>query len=141
MTDADDYKENIEQTRVDEEIAFATYYDVYGPGGMADDRDDSNDPEFRDYDGYCEHGRYVGGSGIDWMCNDCEMGISRAERIEIDNAIHLRKIREQAATAEKILNNLLTLPDHCIGILASDMAERSSNVNNPASRYGRTGWR
>jgi hypothetical protein len=26
-------------------------------------------------DGYCEHGTYVGGCGIDWMCHMCEMGV------------------------------------------------------------------
>lgn len=25
-------------------------------------------------DGYCRHGVYVGGIGIDWMCQACEMG-------------------------------------------------------------------
>ena len=24
--------------------------------------------------GYCPHGKYVGGCGIDWMCGPCEMG-------------------------------------------------------------------
>jgi len=23
----------------------------------------------------CKHGQYVGGSGIDWMCGACEMGL------------------------------------------------------------------
>jgi hypothetical protein len=27
-----------------------------------------------DEQGYCPHGTYVGGCGIDWMCGDCEMG-------------------------------------------------------------------
>ncbi len=25
-----------------------------------------------DHDGYCRHGAYVGGCGIDWMCGTCE---------------------------------------------------------------------
>lgn len=25
-----------------------------------------------EWDGYCEHGVYVGGCGIDWMCPECE---------------------------------------------------------------------
>lgn len=25
-------------------------------------------------DGYCKHGTYVGGIGVDWMCHKCEMG-------------------------------------------------------------------
>lgn len=30
-------------------------------------------------DGYCEHGTYVGGCGIDWMCGYCEDGWTWAE--------------------------------------------------------------
>lgn len=30
-------------------------------------------------DGYCPHGTYVGGCGIDWMCHACEMGYSDYE--------------------------------------------------------------
>ena len=26
------------------------------------------------YSGYCKHGTYVGGCGIDWMCGSCESG-------------------------------------------------------------------
>lgn len=32
-----------------------------------------------DRDGYCEHGTYVGGCGIDWMCGPCEHGIPQSE--------------------------------------------------------------
>lgn len=32
-----------------------------------------------DEKGYCEHGRYVGGCGIDWICPYCEEGISAKE--------------------------------------------------------------
>lgn len=27
-----------------------------------------------DENGYCPHGVYVGGMGIDWMCGACESG-------------------------------------------------------------------
>lgn len=30
-------------------------------------------------DGYCEHGVYVGGCGIDWMCGYCETGDVKPE--------------------------------------------------------------
>lgn len=30
-------------------------------------------------DGYCAHGVYVGGCGIDWMCGYCEDGVSADE--------------------------------------------------------------
>lgn len=26
-------------------------------------------------EGYCKHGKYVGGIGIDWMCGPCEDGL------------------------------------------------------------------
>jgi hypothetical protein len=29
--------------------------------------------------GYCKHGTYVGGCGIDWMCGYCESGYSNYE--------------------------------------------------------------
>ena len=30
-------------------------------------------------EGYCEHGVYVGGCGIDWMCHYCESGVTAEE--------------------------------------------------------------
>lgn len=40
-------------------------------------------------DGYCRHGAYVGGCGIDWMCGTCE-NYSLDEEIEaIREAINL----------------------------------------------------
>jgi hypothetical protein len=82
-----------------------------------DDRDDTYDPEFRDPDGYCEHGRYVGGCGADLMCFDCEMGISAAERAEINRAEVRRKtqrrlkLRLALADAGYKLSDVMT-PDH-----------------------------
>jgi hypothetical protein len=116
---------------------FATYEDVYGTGGMADDRDDSNDPEFRDLDGYCEHGTYVGGCGTDWMCHWCEDGISAAEAKRIVTAQWTRQVRETAMRAERLIGNLLRL-----GMSGTDAASLvqdapSNYVVNPRSRYGR----
>ena len=34
------------------------------------------DTPLRSYKGYCRHGAYVGGIGIDWMCGYCESGIT-----------------------------------------------------------------
>jgi hypothetical protein len=82
-----------------------------------DDRDDTYDPEYHDPDGYCEHGRYVGGCGADLMCFDCEMGISAAERAEINAAEVKRKtqrrlkLRLALADAGYKLSDFLT-PDH-----------------------------
>jgi hypothetical protein len=116
---------------------FATYDDIMQD--LANDRDDSNDPEFRDYDGYCEHGVYVGGCGVDWMCQWCEDGISAAEATQICRNRRTREIREKANQAALLLNNLLIIRE-CPGTLAAELATRSSNVNNPSSRYGRHGW-
>jgi hypothetical protein len=49
-----------------------------------------------DEDGYCEHGTYVGGCGIDWMCGWCEDGISYADYLWIlrNTRINARVKRE-----------------------------------------------
>lgn len=114
---------------------FATYDDVFGPGGMADDRDDSNDAEFREADGYCDHGVYVGGCGIDWMCQWCEDGISRAEWLAMGRAERLAGVRERAQRAERLLAYLLA--NGMSGIIAARLAQDSSHVGNPLVRYGR----
>lgn len=37
-------------------------------------------------DGYCPHGVYVGGIGIDWMCGRCESGDTQPDRyVVIEN--------------------------------------------------------
>ena len=66
-------------------------------------------------DGYCVHGVYVGGCGIDWMCGRCEsdyqpsatewaMEIVREEmrRIELEKDMEFPISKEEAA---EILNN------------------------------------
>lgn len=111
---------------------YAAYDDLMQ---MMDDRDDSNDPEFRDPDGYCEHGAYVGGCGTDWMCHWCEAGISLAEARRIVAAERTARIRKHADNAARLLNGLLT---HGMGgIDAAALAQESSYVANPPSRYGR----
>lgn len=114
---------------------YATYNDVYGPGGMADDSDDSGYAEYLDPNGYCEHGHYVGGSGPDYMCGWCESGISVAEMRQIINRQRLTGIRKRADGAAKLLNVLLM---HGMGGMdAAYFAQQSSYVGNPHSRYGR----
>ena len=104
------------------------------------DREEDQPAAYGPEDDFCEHGTYVGGCGIDWMCGDCEAGISAAERRAIGAYDRLSKIRKQASQAERLLDALLRMPE-CGGIMAAEMTERASNVNNPAARYGRTGWR
>lgn len=120
---------------------FATYDDIMQD--LANDQypdDGYSDLEFRDYEsGYCPHGKYVGGCGADIMCSWCEDGISPAEANRIVAMQRTREIREKAERAQKLLNDLLRIPE-CGGIFAAEMTERSSNINNPESRYGRTGW-
>ena len=45
-------------------------------------------------DGYCEHGVYVGGCGIDWMCGYCESGVTVADLEERDAAMAAAKALE-----------------------------------------------
>jgi hypothetical protein len=33
--------------------------------------------------GYCVHGTYVGGCGIDWMCGACESGEDRRDFVQV----------------------------------------------------------
>ncbi len=112
---------------------FATYQDYLQ---MANDRDDSLDPEFRDPDGYCPHGNYVGGCGPDLMCGWCEDGISPAQADATVRAWRTRTIREAAQRAERMLARLLAT-GRWGGIDAASMAQESSYVANPRSRYGR----
>jgi hypothetical protein len=44
-------------------------------------------------DGYCEHGVYVGGCGIDWMCGYCENGVTAAELAEAQAAEDVAEFR------------------------------------------------
>jgi len=118
---------------------YVTYEDIMADMDDRDDRDDRPTQSYYDGD-HCEHGVYVGGCGIDWMCDWCEMGVSAAEASRIMTERRTSDVRREANQAAKLLNDLLMIPE-CGGILAADMAERSSNVNNPKSRYGRTGWR
>lgn len=114
---------------------FASYDDVYRPGGMADDRDDSSDAEFRDPDGYCQHGQYVGGCGIDYMCEWCENGVSAAEARRIIVKERTRAVRERADRAARTLTLLLTHGMN--GTDAAYFAQETSYTVNPLSRYGR----
>ena len=118
------------------------YFDLTDPLGdwndsvdPMDDRDDSNDPQYREPDGYCEHGKYVGGCGVDWMCRWCEDGISRAEWLALGRAERLASVREQASRAERLLAYLLA--NGMGGIIAARLAQDSSYVCNPRTRYGR----
>lgn len=113
---------------------WATYDDIMAD--LANDRDDSNDPEFRDPDGYCPHGVYVGGCGIDWMCQWCENGISVSEARKIVRAERTRATRERAERAAKFLHDLLRT-GKVGGIDAAYFAQESSHVGNPLTRYGR----
>ena len=49
-------------------------------------------------DGYCEHGVYVGGCGIDWMCGYCESGVSVADLAEAEAAAEAREALQAIAS-------------------------------------------
>src|SRR5215471_6198071 len=111
---------------------FATYDDIMAD--LANDRDDSLDPEFRDPDGYCPHGNYVGGCGPDLMCQWCEDGISPAEMRRIYAAQRVAVTRDRAHRAELMLAALLACG--MSGTDAAELAQDSSYVPNPRGRYG-----
>ncbi len=117
---------------------FMTYDDIMRE--LENDRDDTYDPEFRMEQDYCEHGTYIGPpSGADFLCGWCESGISVKEMNEILAAQRLAVIRRQASNAERLINELLKMGYS--GIDTAYLAQRTSNINNPPSRYGRHGWR
>lgn len=113
---------------------FATYQDYQD---MLDDRDDTLDkPAYAESYDYCPHGVYVGGCGIDWMCDWCESGISVQEARRIVTARETRETRERAERAALMLAKLLETGE-IGGIDAAYFAQRSSYVGNPLTRYGR----
>jgi hypothetical protein len=122
---------------------YATYDDIMAD--LANDRDDSYDPEFRDPEGYCPHGQYVGGSGADLMCEWCESGISVSEARRIIGMERLRAVRRRAEDAQQTLNRLLKFRHvddkgkvHVIGGGdAAFLAQKTSYIANPLTRYGR----
>jgi hypothetical protein len=125
------------------EDQFATYDDYLS---MADDRDDRDDiPSHGDASDYCPHGMYVGGCGIDRMCPWCEDGTSVSEARRIVARERLVKIRERADNAARALNTLLKArhvdDDGTVHIVkgsdAQYLAQQTSYIGNPLSRYGR----
>jgi hypothetical protein len=93
------------------------YYDSYAEFQRdLDDRDDTYDPEFREPDGYCVHGQYVGGCGADLMCSWCEDGYSLAEAKAIVAAEAARKVRERT---QRRLKCRLALASH--GVMLNDV--------------------
>ncbi len=55
--------------------------------------------------GYCVHGVYVGGCGIDWMCQLCEDGVSYKEWQEMLK--YEEKARKRKERQRKFLDILL----------------------------------
>lgn len=113
---------------------LASYDDIME---MMDDRDDSNDLEFRDPEGYCVHGSYVGGCGADYMCGWCEDGISLAEAIKIETARKTRKVRERSETQQLMIARLLMLTEVSGTDVLRIVEYDNRYLGNPRSRYGR----
>lgn len=86
---------------------------------------------------FCEHGTYVGGCGIDWMCGDCELGISAAEARQIETQRRTRIIREKSEEQQLMISRLLS-HGHIQGRILLDILEVDNKyVRNPLNRYGR----
>lgn len=58
-------------------------------------------------DGYCVHGVYVGGCGIDWICGLCEDGVSYEEWQAGLAAERTLRARQDGENVCKIMNLLL----------------------------------
>jgi hypothetical protein len=116
------------------------YYDSYAEfQADLDDRDDTYDPEFRDHEGYCPHGKYVGGCGADLMCGWCEDGISVSEAKRIITMERTRTVREAATQCQNFLNVLLSKHGTEVGgIEIYELSQRCPYpARNPLTRYGR----
>lgn len=61
---------------------------------------------------HCEHGVYIGGSGVDWMCHWCESGISMKELIRAGRAHqkYLKKMFRALWLRDKLLALYHVLP-------------------------------
>lgn len=73
------------------------------PGGLRARRRERREQQAA---GYCRHGVYVGGCGIDWMCGTCENGphwasssFSKSERVRLQRAWEEREALEAAYAA------------------------------------------
>lgn len=68
-------------------------------------------------DGYCEHGTYVGGCGIDWMCEWCESGTNSSDYAAWMNG-QTRQRTASAALATMFTLTPADVPTGYVGIFA-----------------------
>ena len=52
---------------------------------------------------YCEHGTYVGGCGIDYMCQWCEDGIFGQEYVDHINALARQRVEAKIADGDAVI--------------------------------------
>lgn len=88
----------------------------------------SPDPGYgSDPSGDCQHGVYVGGCGIDWMCGWCESDTSWDDY----KAIHLRSLRDRAQYSMSLVYPVEMLErympthmkPHCIAVFVARALE------------------
>lgn len=78
-----------------------------------------------DSDGYCPHGTYVGGCGIDWMCGYCEgdqLSITEEAYQAVQDKIRRERKHAFQAIAEAVYQPLLR--GICAGNEWLDSADR-----------------
>lgn len=69
--------------------------------------------------GYCIHGKYVGGMGVDWICQDCEDGLTIDEMVDSYMAVLVEEVTDTLEIA-----NILTRMEKRVGFetpIISDM--------------------
>ena len=96
-----------------------------------------------DKDGYCKHGVYVGGCGIDWMCGICESGITDEEYEAMckEEALADRRKRWYDAYIEKMAAGLRVYRGQKMDedVLA-EFSRRFNRVAKVSKRYRTRTW-
>ena len=109
------------------------------------------DTPLRSYKGYCRHGAYVGGIGIDWMCGYCESGITelwkcdcgKSEWFDTRNPVKCIANPERADRARSIMrmrSDLRKMVDEMVS--AGCFVNKNSAINhtNEVIRKDQTSW-
>ena len=96
--------------RAEADVEVSAAFDAAMSERARDEDDEDEQPEA----GYCKHGVYVGGCGIDWMCGDCEAGTTDAEIEQ----------RERANAVRRFVN--LVSPYNCVAGILDGLDERAA---------------
>lgn len=73
----------------------------------------------------CEHGKYTGGCGVDWICHWCEMGVSREEMLADARYRHRQQVRIMSRRAKRDMADR-TFPMKSRALLAQYWREKAN---------------